>query len=61
MLAMIDERTEGHHQPPATVIIEVPVFIRDALRRLSEETGKTEADILAEAINTYMMNAQDTR
>jgi predicted DNA-binding protein len=58
---MTEERTEGHHEPPATVTIEVPVFIRDALRRLSEETGNTEADILAEAINAYMMNAKDTR
>jgi len=58
---MTDERTEGHHQPPATVTIEVPVFIRDALHRLAEETGKTEADILAEAINVYMMNVRDAR
>ena len=57
---MTDEKTAAHHQPPATVTIEVPVFIRDALRRLSEETGNTEADILAEAINAYMMTAKDT-
>ena len=57
---MTDEKTAGHHQPPATVTIEVPVFIRDALRRLSEETGNTEADILAEAINAYMMTVKDT-
>ena len=44
---MTDEKTEGHHHQVPTVTIEVPVFIRDALRRLSEETGNTEADILA--------------
>jgi hypothetical protein len=58
---MTDEMIDGHHQPPPTVTIEVPVFIRDALRRLSEETGNAEADILAEAISVYMMNAKDTR
>ena len=58
---MTDEKTEGHHHPPATVTIEVPVFIRDAIHRLSEETGKTQADILAEAINTYMMNIKAER
>ena len=58
---MTDEKTEGHHHQVPTIAIEVPVFIRDALRRLSEETGNTEADILAEAINAYMMKAQDAR
>ncbi len=58
---MTDDKKEAHHQPPATVTIEVPIFIRDALRLLSEETGNTEADILAEAVNAYMMKARDTR
>ena len=58
---MTEEKAEAHHPQVATVTIEVPAFIRDALRRLAEETGKTEADILAKAINTYMMNIEDKR
>lgn len=38
----------------AQLNVEIPVAVRDAVRDLAEVTGKTQADVILAAIQTYL-------